>query len=211
MIQNIIEIFAFLVFRSWVSCNMATLLMRRRGGVLWIIILKSIQVCFQVEVYCTSTAGPTSTCWWWISTRWTWTLSAHNRSNYLTKCVYVLIDRFQVLFVAVLIPGSDDPPADVLHPFLANGKDAALDSRRLCCQSYSTTTCWKLSGKKKRKSNTPSISKWGNTVIGARRRTSCSLGGYESPWAPGGAIFIPGEIVTRREYWKPFFSQLNQF
>ena len=42
MIQNIIEICAFLVFRSWVSCNMATLLMRRRGGVLWIIILKSI-------------------------------------------------------------------------------------------------------------------------------------------------------------------------
>ena len=40
---------------------------------------------------------------------------------------------------------------------------------------------------------------------------SCSLGGYESPWAPGGAIFIPGEIMTRREYWKPFFSQLNQF
>ena len=38
-----------------------------------------------------------------------------------------LIDRFQVLFVAVLIPGSDDPPADVLHPFLANGKDGALD------------------------------------------------------------------------------------
>ena len=40
---------------------------------------------------------------------------------------------------------------------------------------------------------------------------SCSLGGYESPWAPRGAIFIPGEIMTRREYWKPFFSQLNQF
>ena len=84
-------------------------------------------------------------------------------------------------------------------------------SWRLCCQSSSTTTCWKLSGKKKRESNMPSISKWGNTVIDARRRESCSLGGYESPWAPGGAIFIPGEIMTRREYWKPFFSQLNQF
>ena len=78
-------------------------------------------------------------------------------------------------------------------------------SWRLCCQSSSTTTCWKLSGKKKRESNMPSISKWGNTVIDARRRESCSLGGYESPWAPGGAIFIPGEIMTRREYWKPFF------
>ena len=40
---------------------------------------------------------------WWISTRWTLTLLAHNCSNYLTKCVYVLIDRFQVLFVAVLM------------------------------------------------------------------------------------------------------------
>ena len=57
----------------------------------------------------------------------------------------------------------------------------------------------------------PSISKWGNTVIDARRRTSCSLGGYESPWAPGGAIFIPGEIMTRREYWKPFFFTVKSF
>ena len=40
---------------------------------------------------------------------------------------------------------------------------------------------------------------------------SCSLGGYESPWAPGGAIFIPGEIMTRREYWKPFFFTVKSF
>ena len=52
---------------------------------------------------------------------------------------------------------------------------------------------------------------WGNTVIDARRRESCSLGGYESPWAPGGAIFIPGEIMTRREYWKPFFFTVKSF
>ena len=32
---------------------------------------------------------------WWISTRWTWTLSAHNRSNYLTKCVYVWLIDFR--------------------------------------------------------------------------------------------------------------------
>ena len=62
------------------------------------------------------------------------------------------------------------------------------------------------------RSNMPSISKWGNTVIDARRRESCSLGGYESPWAPpGGAIFTPGEIMTRREYWKPFFSTVKSF
>ena len=68
-----------------------------------------------------------------------------------------------------------------------------------------------LSGKEKRESNMPSISKWGNAVKDARQRESCSLGGYESSWAPGGAIFIPGEIMTRTKYWKPFFSQLNQF
>ena len=81
--------------------------------------------------------------------------------------------------MAVLIPGSDDPPADVLHPFLANGKDAALDVSVV--NPLQQPTCWKLSGKKKRESNMPSISKWGNTVIDARGRESCSLGGYESP------------------------------
>ena len=101
------------------------------------------------------------------------------------------------------------PPCWCPAPLL--GQWQRCCSWRLCCQSSSTTTWWKLSGKRKRESNMPSISKWGNTVIDARRRTSCSLGGYESPWAPGGAIFIPGEIMTRREYWKPFFSQLNQF
>ena len=69
----------------------------------------------------------------------------------------------------------------------------------------------KSPGKEKRESNMPSISKWGNTVIDARRRESCSLGGYESPWAPGGAIFTPGEIMTRREYWKPFFFTVKSF
>ena len=87
------------------------------------------------------------------------------------------------------------PPCWCPAPLL--GQWQRCCSWRLCCQSSSTTTCWKLSGKKKRESNMPSISKWGNTVIDARRRTSCSLGGYESPWAPGGAIFIPGKINTR--------------
>jgi len=81
------------------------------------------------------------------------------------------------------------PPCWCPAPLL--GQWQRCCSWRLCCQSSSTTTCWKLSGKKKRESNMPSISKWGNTVIDARRRESCSLGGYESPWAPGGAIFIP--------------------
>ena len=101
------------------------------------------------------------------------------------------------------------PPCWCPAPLL--GQWQRCCSRRLCCQSSSTTTCWKLSGKKKRESNMPSISKWGNTVIDARRRESCSLGGYESPWAPGGAIFIPGEIMTRREYWKPFFFTVKSF
>ena len=84
-------------------------------------------------------------------------------------------------------------------------KDAALDV------SVVNPLQQQLAGKEKRESNMPSISKWGNTVIDARRRESCSLGGYESPWAPGGAIFTPGEIMTRREYWKPFFFTVKSF
>ena len=154
--------------RQWALCKIS--MKDSVGLVIWIPSALSPYdlLSAQVEVYCTSTAGPTSTCWWWISTRWTWTLSAHNRSNYLTKCVYVLIDRFQVLFVAVLMIEQVNFMSPIWVYLIA-------------------------------------------TVIDARRRTSCSLGGYESPWAPGGAIFIPGEIMTRREYWKPFFSQLNQF
>ena len=77
--------------------------------------------------------------------------------------------------MAVLIPGSDDPPADVLHPFLANGKDVCLLSIL-----FNNNLVDKSPGKEIR-SNMPSISKWGNTVIDARQRESCSLGGYESP------------------------------
>ena len=149
-----------------------------------------------------------------------WINSSSGLFRWISSALF-LIDHFILLTAAFqaalgprkepagLLPGSDDRPADVLLPFLANGKDAALDVSVV--NPLQQPTCWKLSGKKKRESNMPSISKWGNTVIDARRRESCSLGGYESPWAPGGAIFIPGEIMTRREYWKPFFSQLNQF
>ena len=94
---------------------------------------------------------------------------------------------------AGLLPGSDDRPADVL---------LSLWAKML---PFNNNLLDKSPVRKKTESNMPSISKWGNTVIDARRRESCSLGGYESPWAPGGAIFIPGEIMTRREYWKPFF------
>ena len=46
---------------------------------------------------------------------------------------------------AGLLPGSDDRPADVLLPFWANGKDAALDV------SSAATTCWtSRQGRRKR-------------------------------------------------------------
>ena len=69
---------------------------------------------------------------------------------------------------AGLLPGSDDRPADVLLPFWANGKDAALDV---------SVVNPLQPGKEKKESNTPLTSKWGNTVKDARQRELCSFPG----------------------------------
>ena len=79
-----------------------------------------------------------------------WINSSSGLFRWISSALF-LIDHFILLTAAFLaalgprkepaglLPGSDDRPADVLLPYLANGKDAALDSRRLCCQSSSTT------------------------------------------------------------------------
>ena len=82
-----------------------------------------------------------------------------------------------------------DRPADVLLPFWANGKDAALDVSMVNPLQHQFVEKVAREGEK-RVQHAYITSKWGNTLIDARQRELCSFlwlltlsgAGTRTPW-----------------------------